>query len=147
MRMVKRAAVALLGLVLGGTSALGVSHLPLTAGSETEEPPAEADVALEYVDLPSMILPVVDAQGTLTGYVAIEARLEVPAGTVEAMAAGLPLVRHEVNLAAWSRSLSQGTDGRLVDAVAAQRLYEKAARRIFGQKAVRRVLLTTIRPA
>lgn len=145
----KKAGIVAGGLVAGSIAALGIQYsvgatVPLAIAKERADRP----IAMEYVALGKVTLPVVDKDGDLVRYVAIDASLEVPQGDGDEAKTKLPVVLHQINMVTWKSALSSGPDGELVDTNAVEKIFETAAKQVYGKDLpVNRVLLTSTIPA
>ncbi len=140
----KKALIAALGLLFGAASAAG-AYVAMGAKIEWTSGPKSIETA--YVEPGKLLLPLVDREGDLVGYAAVDAKLEVLAADESDARQLLPVLLHEINLVAWQTGLSAGPDGMLLNTRVAEKLYLDAARRTYGKNIVRRVLLTSITPA
>ena len=147
--LMKRAGVVIAGLFVGSVAAAGVQYsVGATVPAALAKERADRPQAMEYVDLGKVTVPVVDSDGDLVRYVTINASLEVPKGAGDATKSKLPVVLHEINMATWKSALSSGPDGELVDTNAVERIFESAAKQVYGKDVpVNRVLLTSTVPA
>ena len=136
--------MTLAGLVAGAGGGAGVAFL-LPAGPKPR-PPVEAGDA-QFVPLGTLLIPLSLADGRFTGYVRMEAQLEVGAGDAEGVTARLPLVIHAVNLRAYAKPLAAGPDGRLPNAAAIRAIVAEEAGKALGKGVVRSVALTSLEPA
>lgn len=141
----KKALITVLGLLFGAASAAGAyvamgAKIEWTSGSKSS-------LETAYVEPGKLLLPLVDQEGDLVGYAAVDAKLEVLAADESDARQLLPVLLHEINLVAWQTGLSAGPDGMLLNTRVAEKLYLDAARRTYGKNIVRRVLLTSITPA
>jgi hypothetical protein len=145
----KKAAKLFAGLLVGCSGAVGVQYVVgAMVPAKLAEERAKAPVPMEYVEVGKVTLPLVDEQGDLVSYVKVEASLEVPEGEGEAAKLKLPVVLHEINMVTWRSALSKGSDGRLVDTKAVEKIFVGAAKQVYGKDLdVKRVLVTSAIPS
>ena len=148
-KRIKTLLVAVTGLAVGSVAAVGILHsfgvsVPAAFANDRTSRPQ----AMEYVAVGKLTVPVVDREGELVRYVAIEASLEVPRGMGDEAKAKLPVVLHQINMVTWKSALSTGADGELVDTNSVEKIFETAAKQVYGKDVtVNRVLLTSTVPA
>ena len=104
-------------------------------------------VAAARAAIPTIVAPVVAADGRLSGYANFDVQLEVDAEKEAEVTEKLPLLLNAINLRTWSTPLAAGPDHILPDLRAFARVVDAAAQEIFGKKMVRRVIVTGARPA
>lgn len=136
--------IATLGLLFGTLSSAGAY---IAYGARVELAQESEPLELAYIETGKLLLPLVDADGDLVSYIAIQAKLEVLAADASEARQLLPYILNEINMVAWQTGLSAGRDGMLLNTKTAEKLYFDAARRAFNRDAVRRVLLISIVPA
>lgn len=144
----RKVLVGLAGLALGSLSAVGIQYsvgamVPAKIIAEREAAPKP----VEYVSIDNFTLPLVDKDGDLISYLKVGVSLEVPEGAAADMKDKLPIVMHEVNMATWDAGLSRGKDGRLFDASAVEKIFMGAAKDVYGNDLVKRVLLISAIPS
>lgn len=140
----RRLLLILAGLLAGSGGAAG-AYAAMGARVEVVTPPKPAEIM--YVDVGRMMVPLVDPNGDLVGYVAIEARMELLAENQAEVRDRLPVLQHEINMRSWKTGLAAGPDHMLLGTDNAMRLYKEAAAKAFGKHVVRRILLTSVTPA
>lgn len=137
-----------LGLMMAGLlTGLGTTAGAYAAmGARVEWVTPAEPVELVHVEVGKMVLPLVDPDGDLVGYLAVDAELVLAASDETRVREELPVLQHEINLRAWKAGLAAGRDHMLLKTAEAERLYESAATKVFGRHVVKRVLLTSILP-
>ena len=134
------------GLIAGSGGGAAVAFLvPARGGEKPREAVSTGDSGFE--SLGPLLVPLIYADGKFTGYVRIEAQLEVGAEDTEGVKARMPLVIHAVNVRAYTKPLAGGPDGRLPDAAAFRAIVADEAGKVLGKGVVRSVALTSIAPA
>lgn len=137
--------MALAGLVAGAGGGAAVAIF-LPSGEPQERAPVEAGDGV-FVTLGALLVPLSFPDGNFTGYVRIEAQLEVAVDEEEAVKERLPLIIHAVNIRAYGKPLAAGPDGRLPNAAAFRTIVAEEAAKVLGKGAVRSVALTSLAPA
>ncbi|WP_426265877.1 hypothetical protein [Sphingomonas sp. LHG3443-2] len=134
------------GLIAGSGGGAAVAFLvPAQGGEKPREEVTPGDSTFE--SLGPLLVPLIFADGKFTGYVRMEAQLEVGSEDAEGVKARLPLVIHAVNVRAYNKPLAGGPDGRLPDAAAFRTIVAEEAGKVLGKGVVRSVALTSIAPA
>ena len=136
--------MALAGLLAGAGGGAAVTLL-LPAGEPKRAPIEVGDS--RFVTLGALLVPLSLPDGRLTGFMRVEAQLEVAESDEEGVTARLPLVIHAVNLRAYGKPLAVGVDGRLPDAPAIRTIVAAEAGKVLGKGVVRSVALTSVAPA
>lgn len=136
--------MGLAGLIAGAGGGAGAALL-LPAGEKPRAPVSAGDGA--FVTLGALLVPLSLEDGQFTGYVRIEAQLDVMAEDAEGVKERLPLVIHAVNIRAYGKPLAAGPDGRLPDAAAFRAIVSEEANKVLGKGVVRSVALTSLAPA
>lgn len=130
------------GAAVGGASGYGV-RLFLGAPGAAAKP---ADEPTQFVTLTRMSAPLVLKDGSLSGYIAFEAQLEVPEAKVAEATAKLPFVQHAINLRTYRTPLAAGPDGMIPDVAGLRAVTAAAADEALGKGVVRRVAITQAVP-
>lgn len=139
----------LVGLVIAGlmTGAGAAAAGYAASGARVEFVTQPKPLEIVHIEVGRMLLPLVDPNGDLVGYLAVEAKLEVAASDEATAKERLPLLQHEINMQSWHAGISAGPDHMLLDTKGVERLYVGASNAAFGDRIVRRVLLTNVSPA
>lgn len=137
-------AMTLAGLLAGAGGGAAVTLL--LPAADKPRPPVEVGDGT-FVSLGAILVPLTLPDGRLTGYMRIEAQLEVAAADSEGVTARLPLIIHAVNVRAYAKPLAAGPDGRLPDAPALRAIVAEEAAKLLGKGVVRSVALTSLAPA
>ena len=134
------------GLIAGSGGGAAVAFLVPAKGAEK---PREAVSAGDssFQSLGPLLVPLLYPNGNFTGYVRMEAQLEVGTEDAEGVKTRMPLVIHAVNVRAYNRPLAGGPDGRLPDAAAFRTIVAEEAGKVLGKGVVRSVAVTSIAPA
>lgn len=133
--------VLLAGGGVGGGGAIATRHFtrPPAPGAAAEEP-------LVFVPVAKVVAPLVLTTGTLSGYVAFDAELQVTEDKQADVTGKLPLLLHAINMRTYRAPLATGPDGMLPDIREVKRVVQAACVETFGQRTVRRVAITRAEP-
>lgn len=100
-----------------------------------------------FVDAGALSVPVLSADGQLSGYVEIAMQIEVNREEdVEPIGARVPALWHAVNIAIWDKPLSTKGNTLLPESQAFAAEINRIAPNVLGADRVRRILVTAVRP-
>lgn len=150
-KIIKPLILLILGLLAGGGGALGVSLLMPPASGKAAAGAHKPEPTGVFVAAEPLVVPVANAQGTLSGYVQIIAQVEVAEEQAEAVPARMPFFLHEVNMRLWGRPIAAGLDEMLPDLARFRTVTDAAAKAAFGKgedgrPVVRSTVVSSIRP-
>jgi len=130
--------VLLAGAAVGGAGAYGT-----TVVIGVRDPGAMKTV---FVPTGSILTPLVDPDGRLSGYVSIEAGLEVPEKHAEQIESRLPLLLNAINMKTFRTPIASGKDGLIPNLEGFRRVVHQAAAETFGKDVVVRAVVTKASP-
>jgi len=131
--------VVALGIGVGGAGAYGVG----TMVHHAEAPPV---TKTEFVPTGTIMAPLVFPDGRLSGYASFEVQLEVAQGEGEEITKRLPLLLNAINMQTYRTPLASGPDGLIPGLEPFRKVVIAAAAETFGQKVVRRAVVTQAQP-
>ena len=134
------ALVVVAGIGTGGAAAFGTSFA-------LAQHHKRAEMATDFVATGPIQAPLVFTDGRLSGYVMIEARLEVPSEQADEVKRELPLLLDAVNMRTYRTPMASGPDGMLPGLDAFRRVLLDAAIKTYGRATIRRVVVTQATPA
>lgn len=143
--------LTVVGLLLGGGGATAyfLFLAPHSAGKAEAEAPAEPEgppLPPEFVEVSRLTVPLVNPEGSLSGYMNLELKFEVAAQDAEYVKARIPMVRHAINETLSRTSIADQNNSMLLDYAVAQRVLREAANRALEREVVRTVQITTALP-
>ena len=108
---------------------------------------AQSEKATVFVATGPILAPLVFADGRLSGYVTIEAQLEVASDQGENVQKRLPLLLDAVNMRTVRAPMASGPDGMIPGLEVFRHVLFDAACDTFGKAIIRRVVVTRAIPA
>jgi hypothetical protein len=136
----------ILGLGVGGGAAYGVSQVlgPAPAAGAHEEKHEKVETA--FIPTGALTVPIVTADGDLSGYAAFELQLEVPADEVEEVGAQMPLILNAINLRTYRTPMAAGKDKVLPDLDTMAKIVMQASAEAVGKGKVMRAVVMSAKP-
>lgn len=143
------ALLAVVGLALGGGGATAwFLFLGPQAGSEAEAParPKGPPAPPVFVDVNRLTIPLVNAEGMLSGHMNLDMKFEVAADDADFVKARIPMMRHAINETLSRTSIADKNNPQLLDYALAQKVLRDAANRALTREAVRTVQINNALP-
>lgn len=137
-------AVLIAGVGVGGGAAFGTG---LLVGPRAPASAAAKEGPTGFVPATKITVPLVTADGRLSGYNSFDVALQVPLNETDTVGQRLPLFLHAVNMRTYRTPMAAGPDGLLPDLGTFRALCMDAAREAFGPHVVRLVAVTRAVPA
>ncbi|HEY4546633.1 MAG TPA: flagellar basal body-associated FliL family protein [Pedomonas sp.] len=143
--------LAVVGLLLGGGGATAyfLFLAPNASDKSEAEAPAEPKgppAPPEFVEINRLTVPLINPEGSLSGYMNLDLKFEVKVEDVEFVKARIPMMRHAINETLSRTSVADKGNPLLLDYPAAQRVLRDAVNGTLGRDAVRTVQITTALP-
>lgn len=143
------ALLAVVGLALGGGGATAwFLFLGPQAGSEAEAPakPKGPPAPPVFVDINRLTIPLVNAEGMLSGHMNLDMKFEVSTDDADFVKARIPMMRHAINETLSRTSIADKNNPLLLSYPTAQKVLRDAANRALGRDAIRTVQITSALP-
>jgi len=139
-------ALLIIGVGTGGGAAYGTTMLLGPPAPKTESAAKEEPTTL--VEVENVVAPLVLPDGQrLAGYVSFQVALQVPEDEAEAIAAKLPLLRHEINMRTYRKPMASGPDGTLPTLEVFRDIVQESADVAFDKGTVSAVAISSAVPA
>jgi hypothetical protein len=133
-------AVAALGIAVGGSAAFGTVRLL------SGKPLISLDRPRIFLPTRPITAPLVSADGHLSGYVIVEAQLEVAGEAATTMRGRLPLLLDATTMRTFKTPMASGPDGMLPNLDTFRGLLGEVAQQVYGKGQVSKVVITQASP-
>lgn len=137
--------VLLAGFAAGGGAAIVAARV--AGPPKPSAAPVAEDERTGFVPVTRIIAPLVMSDGRLSGYVAFDIQLQVPADKVEFVTVRVPLLLDAINMRTYRTPMAAGPDGMLPDVATFRDIVNAVLPGAIGPHLVRKVAVTQALPA